>query len=88
MVVPNILISMAASAVARNKGLKWSYVTWLKIGTAFLVALGFLVWQAQPGMLDFTNLTFYSVSFVIAYMCGRQFSTSPSGLILTMAADV
>lgn len=31
MVVPNILISMAASAVARNKGLKWSYVTWLKI---------------------------------------------------------
>jgi len=31
MVVPNILISLAASAVARNKGLKWSYVTWLKI---------------------------------------------------------
>lgn len=87
-VIPNILIAMAASAVARNKGLKWSYVTWLRVGTTFLIALGFLIWQAQPGMLDLSNLTLYGITFILFYMIGRYFSSAPSGLILTMAADV
>lgn len=88
MVVPNVLIAMAASAVARNKGLKWSYVTWLSIGTLCLITLGLLMWNGQPGMIDFSNLTLYAVMFIVFYICGRSFSAAPSGLILTMAADV
>jgi Na+/melibiose symporter-like transporter len=88
MVVPNVLIAMAASAVARNKGLKWSYVTWLSIGTLCLITLGLLMWNGQPGMIDFSNLTLYAVMFIVFYICGRSFSAAPAGLILTMAADV
>ncbi|ESV53752.1 glucuronide permease [Streptococcus agalactiae LMG 14747] len=88
MVIPNILVTTFAASVARKRGLRSAYILALQIGIVGLMAMGALLFFGEQGGLSFTKWTPYSVAFVIAYIFARYFSSAPSGLVLTMGADI
>ncbi|MTB64526.1 glucuronide permease [Streptococcus sp. zg-86] len=87
MVIPNILVIVSAATLARKKGLRKAYVTSLQIGIVVMILLGTLLYFGGPGSLDFVKWNLYSVAFVVLYAL-RSFATAPSGLVLTMGADI
>ena len=42
----------------------------------------------NPGDLSFSNLSLWTVAFTVVFACAKGFASTPSGLALTMAADV
>ncbi|MEY8463324.1 MFS transporter [Streptococcus merionis] len=88
MVIPNILVTTFAASVARKKGLRRAYILSLQIGIAGLIGMATMLYSGQPGALDLQKWGLYSVGFVVLYAFGRYFSTAPSGLVLTMGADI
>lgn len=87
-IIPDLLITFGAVGLARKKGLRSAYVTYLALASAFFVGLGVMILNMQPGDLDFGNLTLKAVAFVVVYALARGFSRSPSSLVLTMGADI
>lgn len=87
-IIPDLLITFGAVALARKKGLRGAYLLYLQIATVSFVGLGFMIYTIQPGDVDFANLTFKAVAFIVIYALARGFSRSPSSLVLTMGADV
>lgn len=87
-ILPDLLITFGAVGLARKKGLRSAYVTYLALASAFFVGLGIMIFNMQPGDLDFGNLTGKAVIFVAVYALARGFSRSPSSLVLTMGADI
>ncbi|MHA3225301.1 MFS transporter [Globicatella sulfidifaciens] len=88
MIIPNVLVTTFAASVARKKGLKYAYVLCLQIGLVGLIALAFMLLNGGPGALDLTNWGLYSIGFVLLFAIGRYFTSAPSGLVLTMGADI
>lgn len=87
-ILPGILVTVGAAALARRKGLRFAYVTTLKIGILGLIALATLLFYGEPGMLDLGNLNLYTIAFIIIMIIARYASTAPSSLVLTMGADI
>lgn len=87
-IIPDLLITFAATALARKKGLRGAYILYLSLASVFFVILGVLMMSIQPGDVDFGNLTVKAVLFVAVYALARGFSRSPSSLVLTMSADI
>lgn len=87
-IIPDLLITFGAVGLARKRGLRSAYVTYLALATAFFVGLGIMIFNMQPGDLDFGNLTLKALAFVVVYTLARGFSRSPSSLVLTMGADI
>lgn len=87
-IIPDLLITFGAVALARKKGLRGAYVLYLTLAAGFFVALGFMVSTLQPGDVDFGRLTLKSVLFITIYILARGFSRSPASLVLTMGADI
>ena len=87
-IVPDLLITFGAVALARKKGLRGAYIMYLQIAAVAFVGLGFMVYTIQPGDIDFGNLTIKAIAFMVLYAVARGFSRSPSSLVLTMGADV
>lgn len=88
MVIPNVLITTFAASVARQKGLRHAYILCLQIGILALIAMTVLLFGGQNGSFDLKSFSFYNVAFVVLYALGRYFSQAPSGLVLTMGADI
>ncbi|MBF0778679.1 MFS transporter [Streptococcus cuniculi] len=87
MIIPNILIIVAAASIARKKGLRRAYVVSLQIGIVAMLLLGVLLHFGDSGSLDLVNWNLYSLAFVVLYAL-RYFATAPSSLVLTMGADI
>ncbi|MDE1549564.1 MFS transporter [Jeotgalibaca caeni] len=87
-IIPDLLITFGAAALARKRGLRGAYVLYLQIAAVAFIALGFLMYNIQPGDVDFGNLTLKAITFIALYAIARGFSRSPSSLVLTMGADV
>lgn len=87
-IIPDLLITFAATALARKKGLRGAYIIYLTLASVFFVVLGLLMMNIQPGDVDFGNLTLKAVLFIAIYALARGFSRSPSSLVLTMSADI
>lgn len=87
-IIPDLLITFGAVALARKKGLRGAYVIYLMTAIAFFIPFGFMLFNLQPGDIDFGNLTFKAVIFIALYVLARGFSRSPSSLVLTMGADI
>ncbi len=47
-----------------------------------------MLFSAKPGMLDLTNWNLYTIGFFVVYIIARYASSAPSGLVLTMGADI
>lgn len=87
-IIPDLLITFGATALARKKGLRGAYVLYLSLAAGFFVALGILLFSIQPGDVDLGNLTLKTILFIAVYALARGFSRSPSSLVLTMGADI
>lgn len=87
-IIPDLLITFGAVAIARKKGLRSAYVLFLKIAIVSLAALGAIIYTLQPGDLNFANLSLKAILFIVIYVMARGFSRSPSSLVLTMGADI
>ncbi|MGP6146730.1 MFS transporter [Jeotgalibaca sp. A122] len=87
-IIPDLLITFGATALARKKGLRGAYIIYLSLASVFFVVLGMLMMNIQPGDVDFGNITFKAVLFISIYALARGFSRSPSSLVLTMSADI
>lgn len=88
LILPGILVTVGAAQLARRKGLRFAYVTALQLGIVGLVALAVLLFSAKPGMLDLAGWNLYTIAFFVVYIIARYASTAPSGLVLTMGADI
>lgn len=87
-IIPDLLITFGAVAIARKKGLRGAYVLYLQIAAIAFIGLGAMIYSMQPGDLDFANLSLKAVAFIVIYVIARGFSRSPSSLVLTMGADI
>lgn len=87
-IIPDLLITFGATALARKKGLRGAYVTFLALAAGFFIAFGFVLATLQPGDVDFGNLTFKAIMFIVLYVLARGFSRNPTSLVLTMGADI
>lgn len=88
LIVPGILVTVGAAQLARRKGLRFAYVTSLQMGILGLLALAALLFSAKPGMLDLAGWNLYTIAFFVIYIIARYASSAPSGLVLTMGADI
>lgn len=88
LIVPNLLFTTLAATIAQKKGLRYSYVKLLQGGVISLSALAIMLFISNPGDLDFANLSLKGILFIAIYIVARGFTSTPSGLALTMAADV
>ncbi|MGT2742528.1 MFS transporter [Streptococcus plurextorum] len=88
LIVPGILVNIGAAQVARRKGLRYAYVKSLQVGILGLAALGGLLAIAKPGMLDLAAWNLYTIGFFLIFIIARYFASAPSGLVLTMGADI
>ncbi|HFI0273503.1 MFS transporter [Streptococcus suis] len=88
LILPGILVTVGAAQLARRKGLRFAYITALQLGIAGLVTLAAMLLSAKPGMLDLTNWNLYTIGFFVVYIIARYASSAPSGLVLTMGADI
>lgn len=88
LIVPNLLFTTVAANIARKKGLRYSYVKLLQGSVLFLAALALLLFFSNPGDLSLSNITIKGILFIVTYTLARGFTVTPSGLALTMAADV
>ncbi|MFC3927115.1 MFS transporter [Streptococcus caprae] len=88
MIIPGVLVNILYSAIARKKGLRFSYVLALQMGLIGLLGFGFLLWTAKPGSLDLTSFNLFTICFTLAYILARYSSSAPSSLVLTMGADI
>ncbi|MFA9413176.1 MULTISPECIES: MFS transporter [unclassified Streptococcus] len=88
MVIPNVLVTTFAASVARKKGLRRAYIMCLQVGIAALAGVAGLLFVAEPGSLNLTSWGGVSLAFVVLYALGRYFASAPSGLVLTMGADI
>lgn len=87
-IIPDLLITFGATALARKKGLRGAYVTFLMIAIAFFIPFGLMLFNLQPGDIDLGNLSFKAVLFIALYVLARGFSRNPTSLVLTMGADI
>lgn len=87
-IIPDLLITFGAVALARKRGLRGAYVMYLSLAAGFFVALGIMLFSMQPGDVNFGNLTLKAVLFIAIYTLARGFSRSPASLVLTMGADI
>lgn len=87
-IIPDLLITFGAVAIARKKGLRGAYVLFLQIAIVALIALGGMIYTLQPGDINFANLSLKAILFIVVYVIARGFSRSPSSLVLTMGADI
>lgn len=88
LILPGILVTVAVAQLARRKGLRFAYVSALQLGIVGLAVLTGLLFVAKPGMLDLRNWNFYTIAFFIVFIVARYASSAPSGLVLTMGADI
>ncbi|SFE07950.1 MFS transporter [Trichococcus pasteurii] len=88
LILPNLMFTTFAATIAQKRGLRYSYVRYLQGGVISLALLGGLLFFANPGDLSFSNPSLWTVAFVIVFACAKGFSSTPTGLALTMAADV
>lgn len=88
VIIPDLLITFGATALARKKGLRGAYVIYLSLASFFFVILGLVLYNLQPGDVDLGNITLKAVLFVAVYALARGLSRSPSSLVLTMSADI
>ncbi|WP_438833006.1 MFS transporter [Streptococcus pluranimalium] len=88
MIVPGVLVNVFFSSIARKKGLRYSYVKALQVGIIGLIALATILFFAKPGMLDLKDINIFTIGFIIAYVFARYASSAPTGLVLTMGADI
>lgn len=70
-VLPDLLITFCAVALAREKGLRGVYVLYLSLAAAFFVALEFMIFNMQPDDVDFGNLTVKAFLFIAIYKLAR-----------------
>lgn len=87
-VVPGVLINIWISAMARKKGLRFSYIKALKLSLISLLVFGVVLFFGKPGSLSLTNINLYTIAFIITYIAARYLSQAPAGLVLTMGADI
>ena len=87
LILPNLLFTTLRRQL-RKRGLRYSYVRYLQGAVVSLALLGGLLFFANPGDLSFSNVTLWTVAFTIIFACAKGFTSTPSGLALTMAADV
>lgn len=88
VIIPGVLINILASSIARKKGLRYSYIKALQIGIVCFVVFAAVLYMGGPGSLSFTNWSLYTVLFLIFYILARYAGGAPSGLVLTMGADI
>ena len=88
MIVPGILVTVGMSALAQKKGLRYSYVLALKAGIIGLLLFAVVLSFGEPGKLSLDSWNFYTILFVLTFIVARYASSSPSGLVLTMGADI
>lgn len=88
LIIPGIIVTVGAAQLARRKGLRYAYVTALKVGLIGLAILAGLLSLAKPGMLNLTSWNFYTIAFFVTFVIARYASTAPSSLVLTMGADI
>lgn len=87
-IIPDLLITFGAVAIARKKGLRGAYVLYLQIASVAFIGFGAILFTMQPGDVNFANLSLKAILFIVAYVVARGFSRSPSSLVLTMGADI
>lgn len=87
-VIPDLLITFAATALARKAGLKKSFATCITAALACMVGLGLIIGTTTPGAISLSNVSFVTVIFVLLYSCGKSLLRTPTTLVITMTADV
>lgn len=88
MIIPGVLVNIIYSAIARKKGLRFSYVLALQLGLVGLLGFGALLYTAGPGSLNLSSFNLFTILFIIFYIFARYSSSAPSNLVLTMGADI
>jgi glycoside/pentoside/hexuronide:cation symporter, GPH family len=88
LILPSLLFTTFAATIAQKRGLRYSYVRYLQGAVISLILLGGLLFFANPGDLSFSSLSLWTIAFTIVFACAKGFTSTPTGLALTMAADV
>lgn len=88
MILPGVLVNIVYSAIARKKGLRFSYVLALQLGLLGLLGFGALLYTAEPGSLNLSSFNLFTIFFIVCYIFARYSSSAPSSLVLTMGADI
>lgn len=86
--IPNILVTLLLmNFVARRMGQKAAMLvgTWGGIITAALTFVLFLF--GDPTTFSFTNITFFTVAFVVLFILMSGFSSMSSNIVIPMTAD-
>lgn len=87
-IIPNLVIIAALTALATRKGLKTSYTTSLifLLGSLSLVAT--VLFTSNDTTQIFTTGGIPMLLFIAGYIGMRVFSSYPTSIVLTMAADI
>ena len=88
LILPSLMFTTFAATIAQKRGLRYSYVRYLQGAVISLILLGGLLFFANPGDLSFSSLSLWTIAFTIVFACAKGFTCTPTGLALTMAADV
>lgn len=87
-IIPDLLITFAATALARKAGLKKSFVTCIALAMLSFLGIGGIIFTTTPGAISMTNLSFVTILFVLLFSFAKSLSRTPTTLVITMTADV
>lgn len=88
LIFTGIAFTVLAAALARKKGLRFAYITYVQVAIISIVVLAILLFIGQPGSLRFDQINIFTILFVLTYAVARGTSQAPAGLALTMSADI
>lgn len=87
-IIPNLIIVSLLTALASRKGLKTSYTTSLIFLLASVALVGTVLYTSSDTTQIFSIGGLPMFLFIIGYIGMRVFTTYPTSIVLTMAADI
>lgn len=88
LIIPGIGFTAFAVSLARRRGLRYAYVRYLQTAMVAACVLGVLLIFGEVGSLRFDRFDLYTILFIIFYGVMRGTTQAPTGLALTMSADI
>jgi Na+/melibiose symporter-like transporter len=87
-IVPTLIVTYIGVGIARNKGLKKTFVgaTWGALIAFTLLLFLFLVLD-DPTVISLSNIGFATIAFLSLYICGYSFMSLTGNLVIPMIAD-
>lgn len=87
-IIPNLIIIALLTTFASRKGLKASYTTSVLLLLGSLALLAGVLFTSNDTTQIFTNGGLPMILFIVGYIGMRVFTTYPTSIVLTMAADI